>query len=136
MAKARSFTLTVRSMQSRKQLARLAEALGGIPVWGCLPGSPAQRVGVRYGDVLLSVNGQRTSTVEEFVDARASRPDMAEVVVFRDGDELTLRLELEAATPLTDDQMRAAALQVAEARLAPTDHPPPSEPNYGGSSLM
>jgi hypothetical protein len=122
-------------MQSRKQLARLAEALGGIPIWGCLPGSAAQRLGVRYGDVLLSVNGQRTSTVDEFVDARASRADMAEVVVFRDGDELTLRLELESATPLTDEQMHAVALQVAEARLAPTDHPPPSEPSYGGSSM-
>ena len=47
-------------MISRKQLEEIAATVQGVPVFGCLPGSTAAEAGVRYGDIVLSVNGVRT----------------------------------------------------------------------------
>ena len=47
-------------MIAKRTLFELAKTLDGLPVLGCLAGSPAALAGVRYGDILLSVNGQRT----------------------------------------------------------------------------
>jgi C-terminal processing protease CtpA/Prc len=120
------------NMQSRRQLAELAAALGGIPIWSCLPGSAAERLGVRYGDVVLSVNGRPTPDVEAFIAARNARRDGLSVVVFRDGREHTLEVSLEPrSAPLTRAELKRTAEQLAAARLVPTElagEPmPPSE---------
>ena len=47
------------------------EQFTGIPVLSCLPGSPAERAGVRRGDRLLVVNGVRMGTVDDYLTARA-----------------------------------------------------------------
>jgi C-terminal processing protease CtpA/Prc len=125
-------SLVVFIMQSRRQLAQLAAALGGIPIWSCLPGSAADRLGVRYGDVLLSVNGRPTPDAEAFIAARSARPDGLSVVVFRDGREHTLELALEPrSAPLTRAELKRTAEQLAAARLVPAElagEPmPPSE---------
>jgi S1-C subfamily serine protease len=56
-------------------------------VLGTLSGTPAARAGIRYGDVLISVNGTRTKTVADYVEAKALRNDGMDVVVFRSGSE-------------------------------------------------
>lgn len=84
-------------MQSSEQLTKLATALGGLPVLGCRPGSPAARAGIRYGDVLLSVNGVPTPDWATYVEARAIRPREMEVAIFRGGDELTVQLVFDSA---------------------------------------
>lgn len=117
-------------MQSRNQLAELATALGGIPVWGCLPGSQAQRAGVRYGDVILTVNGVPTANVEEYVSARALDEDAIALVVFREGRELTLSVPLSAtAAPVGHEALERAAAQLGAARLLPGE---PGELRGGG----
>jgi C-terminal processing protease CtpA/Prc len=124
---------TVRQMQSRSQLAQLAEALGGIPVWGCLQGSRAQQLGMRYGDVILSVNGQRTGSAGEYVAARNLRRDGAQVVIFRDGQEISFDLCFEAERrPVTQEQIRETVAQVMAARLMPYAPLPPFEPEGSG----
>src|SRR4051794_31869054 len=45
------------TMMQRKQLEEIAATVKGVPVWGCLPGSTAAEAGVRYGDIVLAVNG-------------------------------------------------------------------------------
>lgn len=76
-------------MIPKRSVFALAKALDGIPVLGTLQGTPAARAGIRYGDVLLSVNGVRTRTVADYVEAKALRNDGMEVVVFRaDGEQI------------------------------------------------
>jgi S1-C subfamily serine protease len=62
-------------MKSRKEVETLADALGGMPVWGVLDGSVAARAGIRYGDVVLEVNGLKTPDARAFLEARDLRQD-------------------------------------------------------------
>ncbi|HEY6033301.1 MAG TPA: PDZ domain-containing protein [Kofleriaceae bacterium] len=84
-------------MQSSEQLTKLATALGGLPVLGCRPGSPAARAGIRYGDVLLSVNGMPTPDWNAYVEARHARARAMKVAIFRAGEELEIELVFDAA---------------------------------------
>jgi S1-C subfamily serine protease len=79
----------------RSNLTNLAQTLGGLPVYGCLPGSPADRAGVRYGDVLLSVDGTATPTWDAYVSARQCSGPSIRVRLFRDGAELEIEIVLE-----------------------------------------
>lgn len=82
-------------------LSRVATALGGLPIPGCQPGSPAARAGMRYGDIVLSLNGARTGSWIDFFQAhkRAAGPLSARVL--RGGIELEIALDLpsRAQTP-------------------------------------
>lgn len=79
-------------MIPKQSIFQLAKALEGIPILGALAGSPASRAGLRYGDILLSVNGVRTKTVVDYVEAKGLRQDGMEVVVFRTGNEIRQEL--------------------------------------------
>lgn len=83
-------------MIARSALFALAKALEGLPVLGALEGTPAARAGVRYGDVLLSVNGVRTKTVMDYVEAKNRRVDGMNIVVFRSGEERITELVYDA----------------------------------------
>ncbi len=80
-------------MISKRSVFALARALEGVPILGTLDGSSASRAGLRYGDVLISVNGRRTRTVGEYIEAKNLRTDGMEIVVFRAGASLELSLE-------------------------------------------
>jgi len=97
-------------MIARKSLFELAQALEGIPILGALEGSPAARAGVRYGDILLSVNGQRTRNVADYVAAKNLRPDGMRVVVFRAGEESVIELGYDAPARPVDPASLLAEL--------------------------
>jgi S1-C subfamily serine protease len=61
-------------------------------VLGCLPGSPAERAGVRYGDVLLSVDGRATPSWETFLEIREQTGASQRLRFFRDGAEYEVEL--------------------------------------------
>lgn len=84
-------------MLTPAELARLASALGGLPILGCLSGSPAEDAGMRYGDILLSLDGLPTSSWDEFLRARNQAGRSIVVRVFRQGQELDMALELRAS---------------------------------------
>ena len=106
-------------MISKASITALAKALGGIPVLGTLSGSPAARAGIRYGDIILSVNAQRTATATEYVVAKALRTDGMDVVFFRDGAELAASLVFDPRGVLPD----AAAIlaELIEGRILEAD---------------
>jgi len=81
-------------MIRRQQLEALAEAVQGIPVLGCLPGSTASEAGVRYGDIVLEVNGLRTINIDDYLAGKRLRSDGMALRLFRDGNELALFVEL------------------------------------------
>jgi S1-C subfamily serine protease len=55
----------------------------GLPVYSCFPGSPAERAGVKKGDVVVLANGQRVENMDQYVAARGLRTDRLEITVLR-----------------------------------------------------
>jgi S1-C subfamily serine protease len=107
-------------MNNRRDLCKIAAALGGLPVLGCRPDSPADRAGVVYGDILLSVNGRPTPDWTAFIEARSLSTTEMVIEVFRNGQQLRLDVPL-SATPLDPAQLLAEL--IAE-RLVPLDLTP------------
>jgi S1-C subfamily serine protease len=108
-------------MQSVNDLSRIAETLGGIPVWGSLPGSVAHQAGMRYGDVIVRVNGRPTPNVDEYLAARDSRADGMLVEFVRDGEEIRVELTFGDAGA---GNVEEVAQQVVDSRMMPTRPPP------------
>ena len=69
-------------------------ASGGLEVGGVRPGSPAERAGVRSGDLVEAVNGQPVRAVEDLERlARATPPGQpVSIVVHREGRMVNLSL--------------------------------------------
>jgi S1-C subfamily serine protease len=69
----------------------------GIPVSFCLPGSPAERAGVRQGDKLLFVNGLRMASVDDYIEARAKNPRGMTLTLQRGSDihDMTLAFDFD-----------------------------------------
>lgn len=111
-------------MISRKQVEEIAASVRGVPVWGCLPGSSAAEAGLRYGDIVLEVNGVLTPSINEYLSARALRKDGFTLRLFRSGRELSLYVEFRPPA----DTLEALTEQLVDGRyLCPADSErPPS----------
>ncbi|HEU4585811.1 MAG TPA: M28 family peptidase [Gemmatimonadaceae bacterium] len=70
----------------------------GVRLMGVTPGSPADKAGVRKGDVVVEFGGMKVKDLYQYTDAlRAHKPgDEVEVVVERDGKRLTFAARLGA----------------------------------------
>jgi S1-C subfamily serine protease len=64
----------------------------GVRLTGVSPGSPAERAGLRAGDVIVEFGGMTVADLYQFTDAlRARQPgDTVQVVVQRDGQPHTV----------------------------------------------
>ena len=76
---------------------RLGEPTGGldapgVPVAAVDDGSPAQRGGLKPGDVITTLDGRWTASIADvFAAAADAEPGRAaDVVILRDGKEMTL----------------------------------------------
>ena len=83
-----------------------------VKIQSVIPGSPADKAGIKAGDVLLSVGGERVCDV---LDYRFYGTDAnAEVTLSRDGEEMTFKLRnreyadlgMEFSTYLMDEKKR------------------------------
>lgn len=103
-------------MFNRSNLSQLARSLNGLPVYGCLPGSPAEKAGVRFGDVLLSVDGCATPTWEAYIEARASSGESIRLRLFREGNEFEVDVPLDRSFTY-DSTTIASALGIMNSQL-------------------
>jgi S1-C subfamily serine protease len=96
-------------MIDRTELARLAAALGGLPVLACRPNSPAERAGIKTGDIVLTVNGMKTPDWNAFIEARARDNEHMTVDLIREGVMVRLEIVLQhsAAPPLEPPSLLA-----------------------------
>ena len=78
----------------------------GLPVRSCSPGSPAERAGVKPGDVVLLANGHRVENMQQYVVARALRSDLLELTVLRGNRMIEFVVEL---TQSAKDQLPPSA---------------------------
>lgn len=109
-----------------RALESLAAALEGIAILGVLPGSPADEAGVRFGDVLMEVNGRRVRSWREYIAATAEARDGMDAVVVRGGAPLALTLATKRTNAPPDYfslVMEMAAHRLGGARLEPGDEP-------------
>jgi S1-C subfamily serine protease len=94
---------------------------GGVLVSAVRAGGPAERAGVRHGDVVVAVGGAAVSDVEaaRVVIARLPPQETVELVLRRDGKDLVVELQPEptlrlgaslALEPVPDGQPLAGAL--------------------------
>lgn len=103
---------------------KIADAYNGILVLGALPGSPAAELGLRYGDVLLSVNGMRTRVVEDFLKARSLDPKTMRLEVVRGGQTVCVELDISERT------LNKSLRQMTEHLMSSsTNAPPDSDKN-------
>jgi len=82
---------------SPKRLQDAARLLGGVPIWGVLPGSAAERAGMRYGDIVVRVNGRETPNFMSFLRAQQAPSTCLRFEVMRAGVLLRLDVKVEAA---------------------------------------
>lgn len=116
-------------MLDRTTLSKLAAALNGLPVLACRPGSPADTAGIRYGDILLTVNGIQTPDWGSFMEARTQKQTTMLLEIFRDGETLTIELDLSSATPIDPPELLA---QILAGGLVPHEPVPALVPAGGG----
>jgi putative serine protease PepD len=76
---------------------RTAPAPRGAAIQAVLPGGPAEREGLRAGDIIVGIDGQDVDEPEDVSDAvSAHRPgDEIEVEVMRDGERRSITIELD-----------------------------------------
>lgn len=75
-----------------------SEEAKGMRLSGVREGSPASKAGLRAGDVIIRFGNQKVESIYDYMDAlNRYRPgDTVTVVVLRNGEEVELRLTLEA----------------------------------------
>jgi hypothetical protein len=69
----------------------------GYPITGVSPGSPAERGGLKSGDVIVELGGQKVGGLEDFDSAlrKFSAGDEVVVVVLRNGQRVELKVVLD-----------------------------------------
>ncbi|MBI2834144.1 MAG: PDZ domain-containing protein, partial [Acidobacteria bacterium] len=97
--RARPGRLGVSVTELTPQLAQYFGARGGVLVTSVDPDSPAEKGGLKAGDVMTSIDGRR---IENYADLRRELSDFESgkettVVILRDKKELTLKVTLEGS---------------------------------------
>lgn len=107
-------------MKNPRELQTIANILGGVPILGVLPGSAADRAGLRYGDIVTQVNGVPTTTFNDFLSAHDRSNGVLTLEVFRDGAKVSFEMALPARNnreerdPTSSMRTRAARRIAAE----------------------
>jgi serine protease Do len=72
---------------------------GGVLVSEVTKGSAAEKAGLKAGDVITSINGDRVRRTDELFDELRDKEGEVTIGILRDKKESTLKATLEASTP-------------------------------------
>ncbi len=72
------------------------DEIKGVKLEGVREGSPAEKGGIRGGDVIVGFNGKPVTTIYDYTESlgRSKPGDTVDVVVQRDGKDVTLKVTL------------------------------------------
>lgn len=102
-------------------------ARADVTVYDIMPGSPAERIGLQPGDVLLELNGEAVESADDFNAAISSQSaETVTLLVERDGETLeplTLNAEVVAESDVTRAYVNAVEedMPAYEAGILPED---------------
>lgn len=102
-------------MKNPRELQTIANILGGVPILGVLPGSAAERAGLRYGDIVTSVNGVATTTFSAFLSAHDRSAGALSIEVFRNGEKLAFEMVIPVRHH-ADDHDSSSSMRTRTAR--------------------
>ena len=108
---------------------QMSEEDSGVVVSGLLPNSPAQRSGLREGDIILEVDNMKTGQASEVADYVSSRKagDEVELLVLRGEDERSFSVKLARWKDLAGDLWRGERGE----GVPPDPGPPEDRPQLG-----
>jgi serine protease Do len=72
---------------------------GGVLVSGVNQGSPAEKAGLKAGDVITSIDGDRVRSVDDLVDELRSKEGEVTLGILRDKKESTMKATIESEVP-------------------------------------
>jgi membrane-associated protease RseP (regulator of RpoE activity) len=90
-------------------------AVNFVHVWRVAPNSPAEHVGLRHGDHIVSINGQQMTTYKDVLSYLAGRRpgDPVDLVILRNGGQM----RLEGTLGSTDEAFTAERRPVSRRRI-------------------
>ena len=97
----------------------------GVLVSGVTPGSPADRAGIKPGDVIVAINGQATNDSNDLRNRIASTPPGTEVTltVVRDGKEMQVKATLGELAESASNQPQGSGVGGGAAQLGISARP-------------
>lgn len=100
--------VTIRDVDATFAKSLGMEKAGGIFVNGVLEDSPADKSGIKEGDVIIAIDGKELKTTNELQGQIALRRagDEVEVTLWRDGKEINVNLTLEARDSKEDTALK------------------------------
>ena len=110
-----------------EETAQLTNMPEGVYVVSVSNESPAAKAGFKVGDIIVSVNGTKVSTVEEINEIKNnfSIGDTLTMEIYRKGEKTSLNLVLDEEKPQSE----------APAAAAPEVEQPQASPQYPGSQV-
>jgi serine protease Do len=127
--------IRIDEIDEREQQAFGLSSRDGVLVQDVEPGKPADKAGVRRGDIVVRVDEVPVQDTRDLIDYVSSKPPGSTVrlQIIRDGDRRTINVRTEERPPIGIDEETSTSPEPARDRLGISAQPltPSSRQRYG-----